>query len=65
TIQSELSTPDDHQSRRSKAQKFRRQIEDAERWLDIAPDCDSTQAVSKILDHNFIDNWSRHRRESY
>ncbi|KAJ6590320.1 hypothetical protein B0H10DRAFT_2092498 [Mycena sp. CBHHK59/15] len=47
------------------AQKFRRQIEDAERRLDIAPDCDSTQALSKILDHNFIDNWSRHRRESY
>ncbi|KAJ6632160.1 hypothetical protein B0H10DRAFT_1976359 [Mycena sp. CBHHK59/15] len=36
------------------AQKFRRQIEDAEQWLDIAPDCDSTQALSKILDHNFI-----------
>ncbi|KAJ7232994.1 hypothetical protein B0H12DRAFT_1144557 [Mycena haematopus] len=49
---------------RSKAQKFRRRIEAAERRLELAPDCDSTQALESILDYNY-DNWSRHRRESH
>ncbi|KAJ7495792.1 hypothetical protein B0H11DRAFT_2276759 [Mycena galericulata] len=69
-IQSQMSTTrvpaasDRSKSRRSEAQRFRRRIEEAERRLDAAPDCDSTQALDKILDLN-IDNWSRHRRESY
>ncbi|KAJ7509099.1 hypothetical protein B0H11DRAFT_2184741 [Mycena galericulata] len=69
-IQSQMSTArapaanDRSKSRRSEAQRFRRRIEEAERRLDAAPDCDSSQALDKILDLN-IDNWSRHRRESY
>ncbi|KAJ7215210.1 hypothetical protein B0H12DRAFT_1116103 [Mycena haematopus] len=49
---------------RSKAQKFRRRVEAAERRLELAPDCDPTQALEHILHYNY-DNWSRHRRESY
>ncbi|KAJ7243895.1 hypothetical protein B0H12DRAFT_1129907 [Mycena haematopus] len=49
---------------RSKAQKFRRRIEAAERRLERAPDCDPTQAHENVLDYNY-DNWSRHRRESH
>ncbi|KAJ7240128.1 hypothetical protein B0H12DRAFT_1135129 [Mycena haematopus] len=49
---------------RSKAQKFRRRIEAAERRLECAPDCDPTQALENVLDYNY-DNWSRHRRESH
>ncbi|KAJ7156720.1 hypothetical protein C8R46DRAFT_1196183 [Mycena filopes] len=41
---------------RSNAQKFRRQVEAAERRLDIAPNCDSSEALARILDFN-VDNF--------
>ncbi|KAJ7436097.1 hypothetical protein B0H11DRAFT_1937047 [Mycena galericulata] len=41
-----------------------KRIEEAERRLDATPNCDSTEALDRILDLN-IDNWSRIRRESY
>ncbi|KAJ7022803.1 hypothetical protein C8F04DRAFT_1240580 [Mycena alexandri] len=49
---------------RSQAQKFRRKIEAAERRLDITPDCDTSQALDRILDLN-INNFGSRRRESY
>ncbi|KAJ7616918.1 hypothetical protein DFH06DRAFT_104358 [Mycena polygramma] len=49
---------------RSKAQKLRRRLEDAQRRLEINPDCDSTEALGRILDLDLEDNYSRFRRES-
>ncbi|KAF8209786.1 hypothetical protein K438DRAFT_1929697 [Mycena galopus ATCC 62051] len=50
-IQHHLSTrgQSNDRSARSEAQPLRRKVEAAERRLDTAPDCDSTQALEKIL----------------
>ncbi|KAJ7431286.1 hypothetical protein B0H11DRAFT_1941916 [Mycena galericulata] len=58
-IQSQLLMPrSKSQNRRSEAQRFRRRMEEAERRLDATPNCDSTEALDRILDLN-IDNWCR------
>ncbi|KAJ7261100.1 hypothetical protein C8J57DRAFT_1471538 [Mycena rebaudengoi] len=49
---------------RSRAQKFRRQVEKAQKSLEANPDCDLTDSLRKILDLN-IDNFSRHWHKSY
>ncbi|KAJ7156774.1 hypothetical protein C8R46DRAFT_1115106, partial [Mycena filopes] len=63
-MERELTGAESNANVRSNAQKFRRQVEAAERRLDIAPNCDSSEALARILDFN-VDNFGRFRRESY
>ncbi|KAK7024000.1 hypothetical protein R3P38DRAFT_2955664 [Favolaschia claudopus] len=49
---------------RSQAQKFRRQIEAAERRLQANPDCDPTESLDILLEYD-VDNISRCRNESH
>ncbi|KAK6977672.1 hypothetical protein R3P38DRAFT_3122777 [Favolaschia claudopus] len=49
---------------RSQAQKFRRQIEAAERRLQANPDCDPTESLDIVLEYD-VDNISRCRNESH
>ncbi|KAJ7276717.1 hypothetical protein C8J57DRAFT_1583938 [Mycena rebaudengoi] len=53
-------TSESTQTVRSRAQKFRRQVEKAQKSLEANPNCDLTDSLGKILDLN-IDNFSRHR----
>ncbi|KAJ7280725.1 hypothetical protein C8J57DRAFT_1464168 [Mycena rebaudengoi] len=49
---------------RSRAQRFRRRVEKAQKSLAANPDCDLTDSLRRILDLN-IDRFSRHQGESY
>ncbi|KAK7007976.1 hypothetical protein R3P38DRAFT_3026847 [Favolaschia claudopus] len=49
---------------RSQAQKFRRQIEAAERRLQANPNCDPTESLDILLEYD-VDNISRCRNESH
>ncbi|KAK7021184.1 hypothetical protein R3P38DRAFT_2965385 [Favolaschia claudopus] len=49
---------------RSQAQKFRRQIEAAERRLQANPNCDPTESLDILLEYD-VDNISQCRNESH